>query len=456
MPIRTVPGTDVKYYLIAFDKRGDERQDGDGLLSELVAQELRGGTYTDVFILSHGWKGDIPAAIEQYDAWIGAMLACTADRERARRVRPGFKALLIGFHWPSLPFGDEDLGTGAAFAVGAGKAMGSTGADPVAATVPAEAAEPLVETWADRIAETPAARDALRTIFAAAQRDIEPDRMPPEAVRAYLTLDRESGLGAEGPAGAPDADREPFDPVASYEDAKWEAEDFGGGGLGGLLAPLRQLSFWQMKARARRVGESGGHALLRSLRGVAGPKIRIHLMGHSFGCIVVSSIVAGPGGTEPVAVDTLFLVQGALSLWSYCSRIPAVPDRSGYFHRVMHDGRVRGAVVTTRSRFDTAVRVLYPKAAGIAGQVEYDPAAKRFPKYGGVGTFGIQGEGVEIEDLQVGPVDASYHFRRGRIYNLDADGVIKNGGGGAGAHNDIAHPEVAHAFWSAVLAEPVE
>jgi hypothetical protein len=452
MPIRTVPGTDVQYYLIAFDKRGAEREDGGDLLSERIVRELRGGAYTDVFLFSHGWKGDVPAAIEQYDAWIGAMLGCTADRERARLVRPGFKALLIGFHWPSLPFGDEELGAGAAFALMAEGAASAAGGDPATAAVGAGATEPLVETWADRIADTPAAREALRTIFAAAARDIEPDRMPPEVVRAYLTLDRESGLGAEGPAGAPDADREPFDPVASYEDAKWEAEDFGGIGLGGLLAPLRQLSFWQMKARARTVGESGGHALLRSLRDAAGPEAHFHLMGHSFGCIVVSSIVAGPGGPDPVPVDTLFLVQGALSLWSYCSSIPALPGRPGYFHRVVRDGRVRGPVVTTHSRFDTAVRVLYPKAAGIAGQVEYDPAAKRFPKYGGVGTFGIQGEGVEVEDLPIGQTDARYNFQPGRIYNLDADSIIRNGGGASGAHSDIAHPEVAHAFWSAVLA----
>ena len=28
----------------------------------------------------------------------------------------------------------------------------------------------------------------------------------------------------------------------------------------------------------------------------------------------------------------------------------------------------------------------------------------------------------------------------------------KNGGGASGAHSDIAHPEVAHAFWAAALA----
>jgi hypothetical protein len=72
-----------------------------------------------------------------------------------------------------------------------------------------------------------------------------------------------------------------------------------------------------------------------------------------------------------------------------------------------------------------------------------------------VGTFGLQGEGlpVELRDIEV-DVTADYKFLPGRIYNLKSDSVIRNGGGLSGAHSDIAHPEVGHAFWEAVLASP--
>ena len=43
-------------------------------------------------------------------------------------------------------------------------------------------------------------------------------------------------------------------------------------------------------------------------------------------------------------------------------------------------------------------------------------------------------------------------FAHLRIYNLEASAFIKDGDGASGAHSDIAHPEVAHAFWAAVLA----
>jgi len=57
MPLRKVPGTDVGYYLVLFDEDGDERAEGTGekLSSELLDRASR--DVTDIFVLSHGWKG---------------------------------------------------------------------------------------------------------------------------------------------------------------------------------------------------------------------------------------------------------------------------------------------------------------------------------------------------------------------------------------------------------------
>ena len=116
MPIRTIPEVGLQYSLVCVDGTGAERADDpdgvDGRLTTRVKEALEGRPYTDVFLMSHGWMGDVPAAVRQYDRWIGAMAACTDDLARARRVRPGFSPLLVGLHWPSLPFGDEELGGG--------------------------------------------------------------------------------------------------------------------------------------------------------------------------------------------------------------------------------------------------------------------------------------------------------------------------------------------------------
>src|SRR5262249_34154429 len=152
-----------------------------------------------------------------------------------------------------------------------------------------------------------------------------------------------------------------------------------------------------------------------------------------------------PGAPMPRPVNSLFLVQGALSLWVYADDIPFSPGRAGYFHRILEHGLVRGPIVTTRSKHDTAVGRLYPLGAGLKKQLVL---ANEYPRYGGIGSFGIRGH-TRVHDMPMGAANLTYDFRPGWIYNLEASDIIRNGSGVSGAHSDIAHPEVAHAFWSA-------
>jgi hypothetical protein len=165
---------------------------------------------------------------------------------------------------------------------------------------------------------------------------------------------------------------------------------------------------------------------------------------------VVSAAVNGAGGDAPLPkpVHSMFLAQGALSLWAYCSDIPAAKGQRGYFNPLIAKGKVSGPIVTTQSRHDTAVRVFYPMGAGVAGQVDFAPGG--LPKYGGVGVFGIQGPGVPLENRDMLAPEASYGFHGRRVYNLEASGFINQGGGASGAHSDIAKLAVAHAFWEAI------
>jgi hypothetical protein len=445
MGIQKVPATDLQYYLVSYDKDGRERQDDpDGLMSARTEKAVREDNVTDVFVMSHGWKGDVPAAIEQYDHWIAAMAACEGDRKEIRERRPGFKALLVGFHWPSQPWGDEEFGAGGggSFALEAG----GTGGAP--------ALDWFVDQYADRIADTPRAREAIRTIVTAAM-NAGPNvtMLSPEVAAAYRALNEEADMG-EG------EDREPFDPNKALANARLSAgalgggvpgmSSFGGFSLSGLLSPLRQLSFWKMKDRARKLGEKSGFGLLKALMAAvpAGRDVRFHLMGHSFGCIVVTSMINGPDGTGvlPRPVNSLTLVQGATSLWGFCTKSAAV-DKPGYFRKVIEQNKVAGPIVTTQSKRDTAVGKFYPIAAGIALQTAFPG---QFPKYGGLGAFGIQGEGLTLHDLALGPSTHAYNFEKAHVYNLECTGVIKDGAGASGAHSDIAKPEVAHAMWEAV------
>ncbi len=452
MPIRSVPDTDLRYALVVFDENGKERREPDGtLLSEVLVNRLhdpeRG--VSDVFVISHGWKGDIPGAIAQYDRWIAAMAQRQSDLQLIRESTPGFSPLIVAPHWPSLCFGDEDIPVG-----GAGGLL--------AAGVGGVSLDQRVDAFAKRICDTPAARAAIQTILQQSEQAAE-DTPSPALLSAYDVLFRESGLGSGGAAAAPGSDQDGFSASAIIEEARQNPPP-GAAAAPGLLGmgdwlrdaflmPLRQLSFWAMKDRARQFGETGGHELLTQLQRSA-PAARFHLMGHSFGCIVVSAMVMGsPEGPRlPRPVESVFLAQGALSLWSYANSIPYEPGTAGYFNRILEEGLVRGPIVTTRSTKDTAVGYFYPLGAKL--KKEFVLADVPFPKYGGIGSFGIQGV-TSVEDLRMQPATSVYAFRNGGIYNLEASDIIKDGAGASGAHSDIAHPEVAHAFWAAVLTSAV-
>ena len=431
MPFQPIPGSDEKYGLLSFDDGGNERTDeGPGLFSQTLLDLARQQQPTDVFFFSHGWKGDVPAAIDQYNRWIGAMAALKIDRER---MGPGFKPMWIGLHWPSQPFGEETV---------AAISFDATG----------EELGKLVNEAVAHFGGGDAVRRPLEIIFQSSIDDAGATEVPPEVNRAYHDLAQAIGFKAGGGAGgAPDEDGVALDPQAALEAANMTGASFGFGSsiMNGILGGVRQLSFWTMKKRARTVGENGMHRFIATLMNTT--SARIHLMGHSFGCIVTSSILGGPNGRTPLPrpVSSVALVQGAFSLWSYADagRVPGSAN-PGYFHNVIPARAVSGPFITTQSKFDVAVGTFYPAAVFLDRDVSFDVV--QLPKSGAVGTFGIQGTSSVAGHLL--DRDADYAFEGGKIYNLSSDLFIKKIDGASGAHSDIDGPQVAHALWQAAFA----
>jgi hypothetical protein len=431
MPFQTIPSTDVRYALINFDDEGRERTDDreGGTFSKLLLEHAQQLQPSHIFLFSHGWKGDIPAAIEQYDRWIGAMWALTDDRAA---LGAAFRPLFIGLHWPSQPWGEESFASAVSFATDA--------ADVVA---------PVLEAAIRHFGGGDDVRKPLETIFAAYQQDPAARLLPDEVLTAYQQLATAIGFSAGGDAdAAPDEEGAPLDPQAAVraERIASAGESFGlaSSFRNGILAGLRQTSFWMMKHRARRVGEQGMHQFLSALQQVSNAPI--HLMGHSFGCIVVSSILGGPDGTGslPRPVASAVLVQGAMSLWSYADTIPGA-SRPGYFRHVLKKGTVSGPIITTQSTNDTAVGTAFPAAVGLVNEFDF---GTDLPRFGGIGSWGIQGTLV-AEALQMQDERAAYDFKSGRIYNLDASAYIPG-------HSDISGPAVAHLLWRPVAAARTE
>jgi hypothetical protein len=478
MPVRTSPGRKVAYYLICFDESGNERLEDDGTrLSDRLVEELASdGKATDVFLISHGWNNDVAGAIASYDHWIDVMASCDADRADAEAAAPGFTPVIVGIHWPSLAYGDEAIPP-------AGNAAASTDDG-----LSAEAALPpdaLVRRYATRIADgTDDAAEAVNAIVGAddgitvtSTPPAGPGGQPtftaevsPDLTAHFQSLFEQSGAHAEGPTASPGNDTPDFHPEQVLESAA-RADLLGEIGPASatqpaLLGPfswiganlqkaklvvLRELSFWHMKALARTVGESGVHDLVQRLQAATGA--RFHLMGHSFGCIVVTAATCGPAqngnftGTSR-KISSLFLVQGAMSLWSFADKgqITGLPAATGFYQGLAADGLVDGPFVTTKSAHDSAVGTWYPLGAGLDGDAVL--FAEELPKYGGLGTFGIRGRTLPADYDPDGPLldeNDPYDFSAGQVYNLNATAVITG-------HSQIAFPRVAHAFWQAAIS----
>ncbi len=437
MPYQKIDGTDVEYGLISFDNNGVERTDDPtgGVFSKTLVERARTEKPTNIFLFSHGWKGDVPSAIDQYNRWIGAMARLTADRAA---MGSAFKPMFIGLHWPSQPWGTESSSGGNSFGAGG------------AGNAPADL-DALKEETVRHFGDRPGVREALDVIFNAQKQDPGVFMLPDEVVAAYLKLGDAIGFNA-GSGNAPDQEGSALDPQQASRADRLASTSVafgsggGGGFLGGVLGGLRQLSFWVMKKRARTAGEQGMHQFVAALENAC--DAQIHLMGHSFGCIVTASILGGPGGNTklPRPVQSVALVQGAFSLWSFADRIKDTND-PGYFRQVLTNGSVAGPIITTQSIHDSAVGTYYPAAVFLVGQAAF---GVDLPLFGAVGSYGIQGtQGAQTLAMQ--DANFAYKFKPGVVYNLESSKFIKKMDGASGAHSDIDGPEVAHAIWQAAL-----
>jgi hypothetical protein len=443
MALRRIPGKPQSYHLIAYDRRGREQRDPDGAVASAAALEaIAAPGVTDVFVLSHGWQGDYQDAISQYDRWVGAADPDTDD--------DGIRPVVVGLHWPSKAWSNREL---------TDTPSGLLGEEPPPGAVTTDEA---VEEFAGQLGDDPETRRALRTVLAYAA-SIPPDQdasssdsLPSDVADAYRFIVSRLGAGGDD-GGLLDGG---WDPDLVFDESTRASADDGllGDGLfarlrEAVLTPLRQLTFWSGKNHAREFGEGAAADFVREVMRTA--DVRVHLMGHSFGTIVMSGAVRGPGADPtppPRPVDSLFLVQGAVSLWAFAEEAPAAfGGGRGYFADVVRPEFVSGPIVVTRSSWDYAVGRFYPLAVKIVGQFLLGDEEE--PKYGGIGTFGARGvaEAVELPALALGD-RVGDDFAAGTVYNLDASAVIAKLEGASGAHNDIGHEELTWIAWNAAKA----
>ena len=195
-------------------------------------------------------------------------------------------------------------------------------------------------------------------------------------------------------------------------------------------------TYYEMKSRAGKVGETGVADLLADLR-TENPDLRIHLAGHSFGA---ARGAAAPAGDDVLPIGSVSLLQAAFSHYSFADNWEAGKD--GTFRSVLLTHRISGPMIITYTKNDKAVGVAYAIASRVAGQVA-SAVGDKDDKYGGLGRNGAQKtpEAVSATLLAVGA--DGYELQPGKLHNLHADDFISG-------HGDVEGREVAYAVLSAI------
>jgi hypothetical protein len=201
---------------------------------------------------------------------------------------------------------------------------------------------------------------------------------------------------------------------------------------------MNYTTYYVMKNRAGVVGRTGGYQVLREVRDDF-PALKIHLAGHSFGGRLVTAAADGPTDKPPIRPETLTLLQAAYSHNGLAHLYDGVHD--GFFRPVITAKKVKGPILITCSKQDTAVGIAYPIASLLSGVTAAALGDKNDP-FGGMGRNAAQRTPEAVDEALL-PAGTKYHFNRDKVFNLNGDAVITG-------HGDVCRPEIASALLQAI------
>ncbi|MGZ5564598.1 MAG: hypothetical protein ACXWFY_05355, partial [Chthoniobacterales bacterium] len=293
--------------------------DKDGAALDKQKVTLPEGT-TDVIVASHGWNNDEEQAEQLYTALFTNFAAVASDQLQQKKIA------IVGVIWPSKKFTDVVDAAVAEQAPGggAGFGMSSTAADEtikakldVIATMFDKKAAKKITAAKNQIGKLESDLDARRK-FVDELRSLLDDSAAHEEDNSALffkldgsvmleKLKMPTPLVASGGGGGGGA--------ASLGAHRTITSAGGAAGLGdifsgiksGAIRFLNYLAYYEMKKRAGTVGQKGVAPLLDRL---ADQVQRIHLVGHSFGCRVVTA-AAATSTTDKL--QSMSLLQAAFS-----------------------------------------------------------------------------------------------------------------------------------------------
>ena len=413
-------GASAPFYIIQFDAEG--RVENPQTRQHLI-DHVRTRGVTDLYLFSHGWNNDWKSATKSYDDFIAGY---GAFRRRQPALGRPYVPALAGVFWPSVtlvfPWESAPRRAGPRRAAELA-AIESEIVRELTAVVPRDRVPRLYELIALRRSLDDAEAHELATLIAPAY----------------------AAEGEELPS-------EPGPPAADELVAMWTAQAARSArsgavraGIGGLPTPrdiLRAFSVWKMKDRAGVVGARGVAPLAAELLATEG--VRVHVVGHSFGCkVCLAALCAMPEPARPAA--SLLLLQPAVS--AKCFAVDARDGKPGGYRAALSLRRVAQPILSTFSKYDFALHAIFHLAVrrkqdlGEIGRAAVSP----FAALGGYGAIGCAVGENEVVDVALPP--RRYTLKAGgpRLLSVRADATI-------GGHGEIRNDSTWWALWQQVDA----
>jgi hypothetical protein len=401
----------LNYYELDFNADGTLSSDGG------LPEAVQAGGIQDVFVLSHGWNSGVDSARSMYQGMFTLLAGMIPDRLGT--------SIAVGIIWPSLLFPDDDPATA--------PPVPSTGQQLAAALAPAfPQQQQNVATLGQLLDQRPQDSASLEQFHTLASGLVTSPPLAPEDAgpQAAITADTAAVFGnaaamSKTPASSAQAIPNPFTSL-------WN----------GAEQVLRTMSYYEMKNRAGVIGRNGLGPVIGKLA-AADAGIRVHLMGHSFGARLVSYSLSGlppaaTGANSPV--QTLLLIQGAFSHYSFANPVPnflvSGPGALSAFAR-----NVNGPLLATFSAADRACGWWYPAASMLAHQ-DAESVDDLAAQWGAMGHDGYQ-QSPPGTTVTLAAQGTEYNFQPATCYLLDANAVIcADQSPFSGAHSDIQHAQV--------------
>lgn len=448
-PYRTMTldnGKQAPFYVIPFDEQG--RCQGPLTYNRLLT-DIQNGSYTDIFLFSHGWNNTWPDAIGSYEGFIQGYTQMRHDHGLTYQ-RP-FQPLLIGIFWPSIILvSPQD--SAPAFAGGTSDALMDT-----AVALEQQAVRSLAEIVDDANVErfyvlaqkeSGLNRDEalelarmLAPLYNIAEDEIPAkDAAPPISAEELVELWEKSFASTDisGKFGFADEAKPPSTGLGSAGGSR-------SAGIFDFLDPtmiIRAATVLQMKDRAGVVGAHGVGKLLVDI--LKTPAAHVHLIGHSYGCKVLLSALCFP--ELPRKVASVLLLQPAISYLCFAPASETGTGRDGGY-RVALD-RVEHPIMTTFSSHDVPLTQFFHLAVRRPFDIgEQNIAGVPPGQYAALGGFGPGGCGNDCLTIDIKPVGQTYNLTPDlcKIYALNSSQAISG-------HGDISNPFTWWALYEQVVS----